>query len=237
MWNLDTDPLDVPNFGRGRQGKSFVGIYKISLPDGNTRSLILKRQINYSSRTFMHPIRGIPTSRKELANLLKLDRLGISCCKPVYYAQKPSDNGWKAILATEHLKTFAPLNAIINSSEPEWQNARIRQRLIYAIADEIAKMHSVYFQHNCMYAKHIFIKHDNNKITVSFIDLEKGDWLPFSINRRIRDLGSLYKRTTGISPFDCYRFVIAYCRAQHIDRNARKLISNIKAYCKKKYRE
>jgi len=235
LWNLDIDPLDVPNFGRGRHGKSSVGIYKISLPDGKIRKLILKRQINYFSRTFIHPLRGIPTSQKELMNLLKLNRLGISCCRPVYYTQSPCVDGLRAILVTEHLESFIPLNAIIDSSTSGWQDDRIRQRLIYAIAKEIARMHRVHFQHNCMYPKHIFIKQDNNEVTVSFIDLEKGDWLPFSINRKVRDLGSLYKRTQGVSLFDCYRFIIAYCRAQHLDNNTKKLISAIEGYCRKKY--
>ena len=191
LWNMDLEPLDEPNVGRGRGGWSSVSCLSLQSPDGHVKRLILKRQKNHFSRTLFHPFRGIPTFEKEISNILRYKRLGIPTLEPVFYEGRYDSEGIQAILITEYLEGYIPLDDLINSYHGQgWPDRAGRNRLIEALALPVRKMHKKGFQHNCLYPRHLFIRQTGRKIRVRLIDLEKNKWRPLGNKRRVRDLES-----------------------------------------------
>ncbi|MBW1707641.1 MAG: lipopolysaccharide kinase [Deltaproteobacteria bacterium] len=228
LWRMDLKPLDEPNVGRGRGGWSSVSRLSLQLSDGNEKRLILKRQKNHFSHTLCHPFRGIPTFEKEISSILRYKRLGIPALEPVFYERRSNSQGIQAILITEYLEGYMPLDELVSSyQEQGWPERAWRNRLIKALASPVRKLHEKGFQHNCLYPRHLFIRQKGQEIRVRVIDLEKNKWRPLSNKRRIRDLESLHRRTGGFSRSDRLRFLNAYCGVKRLDKNARRLCRQI----------
>jgi hypothetical protein len=224
LWRMDLEPLDDPNTGRGRGGWSSVSFLSLQLNDGHEKRLILKRQKNHFSRTLCHPLRGIPTFEKEIRNILRYNRSGIPALEPVFYERRYNSDGIQAILITEYLEGYMPLDELISSYEEQgWPERAVRNRLIEALSSPVRKLHEKGFQHNCLYPRHLFISHTDQEISVRVIDLEKNKWRPLGSKRRVRDLESLHRRTRGFTLSDRLRFLKAYCGIDRLDKNAKRL--------------
>jgi len=238
LWNLQLKLLDRPNTGRGSGGWSAVTLLTLELPGGREKRLIVKRQQNHTSRTVRHPFRGVPTFEKEFYNIQHYKRLGIPTIEPVYYAQRNSPDGTQAVLVTEYLEGYQPLNEL----ETTWQeHGRLDRaelnRLIKAMASLIGKLHSKGLQHNSLYPKHLFIQQEGDKTRVKLIDLETTKRRPFGNWRRIRDLESLHRRARGWSRIDRLRFYKTYCDVECLDKNAKRLCRQIIRHNRKKLRQ
>lgn len=72
LWSLPKNWFDTPNEARG--GWSGVTRTELDTRKGKTK-VFVKRQQNYTSRTWRHPFRGISTFQKELDNYTSLDQL------------------------------------------------------------------------------------------------------------------------------------------------------------------
>ena len=228
LWQLDLEPLDEPNTGRGQGGWSSVSCLSLQLPDGHEKRLILKRQQNHFSRTLCHPFRGIPTFEKEMSNILRYKRLGIPALEPVFYERRHNSDGIQAILITEYLEGYTPLDELIRAfQEQGWPERARRNRLIKALASPVRKLHEKGFQHNCMYPRHLLVRQTDREIRVRVIDLEKNKWQPLGNKRRVRDLESLHRRTGGWSRSDRLRFINAYCGIKRLDKSAKRLCRQI----------
>jgi len=235
LWSLKLKPLDRPNTGRSRGGWSAVTLLALKSPGGHEKCLIVKRQQNHTSRTIRHPFRGVPTFEKEFRNILYYKRLGIPTIEPIYFARRNSPDGIQAVLVTEYLEGYQPLNEL----ETTWQkygrpDRAELNRLIKAMASLIGKLHSKGLQHNSLYPKHLFIQQKGDKTRVRLIDLETTKQRPIGNWRRIRDLESLHRRARGWSRIDRLRFYKTYCNVERLDKNAKRLCLKILKRNKKK---
>ena len=228
LWRMELEPLDEPNVGRGRAGWSSVSCLPVELQDGHEKRLILKRQKNHFSRSFSHPLRGIPTFQKEISNILRYKRFGIPTLEPVFYEHRYDSDGMQAILVTEYLEGYTPLDELVGSyQEKGWPERAFRNRLIEALASPVRNLHEKGFQHNCLYPRHLFVKESGDEIRVRVIDLEKNKWRPLGNKRRVRDLESLHRRTEGFTRSDRLRFLNAYCGIERLDQDAQRLCRKI----------
>ena len=137
-------------------------------------------------------------------------------------------DGTEAILVTEHLDGYMPLDKF----EKEGIE---RHRLIEKIAAVVRMVHLRGLIHNSLYPKHIFIRKKNNEYEVRLIDLEKSKWFPFGDRRRVRDLKTLYKRSLGWGRIDRLRFIMAYNNLERLDENAKRLCRKILRKTKEKH--
>ena len=55
-------------------------------PGNLQRTVIVKRQQNHNSRTWRHPLRGLPTTQKEFVNIRRFEGLGLETVTPVFFA-------------------------------------------------------------------------------------------------------------------------------------------------------
>jgi hypothetical protein len=72
IWDLDIPLLDRPNTSRG--GISSVARLPLQSPGNLQRTVIVKRQQNHKSRTWRHPLRGLPTTHREFINIRRFER-------------------------------------------------------------------------------------------------------------------------------------------------------------------
>jgi hypothetical protein len=203
--------------------------------DGKEKRLILKRQQNHTSRTVCHPVRGVPTFWKELYNILRFKQLGIAVVEPVYFCRRRTASGTQAILVTEYLEGYTPLDEWVG----KWHrgggaNRLERDRLIKAVAVVVSKIHAEGMQHNCLYPNHLFVRQVDSDIQVRLIDLEKARWRPLGMARRVRDLESLHRHTAIVSRSDRLRFLLAYGGVARLDNKSKELHRRIVARHRKK---
>lgn len=233
-WTKTLPLLTEPNTGRGGWSK----VYSLILPrqDGTgICRLIVKRQLNHTSRTILHPWRGIPTLAKELNNILYYQRVGIPTIEPVYYAQRSDKNGVRAILVTEFLEGFQSLADLVSYWQSHgWPGRGERRKIITAVARLVGLLHRHGLMHNCLYPKHLFLRITDPDVEVRLIDLEKGKCRPLGKGRRIRDLETLFRHAREWQRTDVVRFLHEYFQNDRLDQRAKKLCARIACETRKK---
>ena len=235
LWQIELEPIDEPNTGRGRAGWSSVSRFSLKMEAGEERHLILKRQLNHFGRTLLHPFRGIPTFEREFSSIIRYKRAGIPAIEPVYFGRRRSAEGVRAILVTEFLQGYTPLDEMIRAWQRQGPPGREeRDRLLQGIASVVRKLHDHGFQHNCLYPRHLLVGEEEGELRVRVIDLEKSKFRPLRNWRRIRDLESLHRRTEWWTISDRLRFLKAYCGTDRLDRTARRLCRKIETLNLKK---
>ncbi len=229
LWQLELEPLDTPNTGRGRNGWSRVSFLTLQPAEGLQKRVVLKRQQNHFSRTFRHPLRGVPTFEKEFLNCWRYKRAGIPAIEPLYYARRSREGAVQAILITEFLEGYMALDDLTRKWQAQgWPGVRERAGLIEAIAQVVSALHSRRLKHNQLHGKHVLIRDSGGRFQVRLVDLEKTKWHPLGNQHRVRDLESLHRRTALWSLADRVRFLKAYCGVADIrDPGARRLCRQI----------
>lgn len=99
VWALPESWIDEPNRGRG--GWSGVSRHELKSPGGAMVRVILKRQANYTKRTWLHPLRGISTLRAEAAMIERLCARGVAVPKLIYYGESDGPERRAVLMATE----------------------------------------------------------------------------------------------------------------------------------------
>jgi hypothetical protein len=216
FWKLDATWLEEPNKGRG--GWSGVARCELNLPGGGTTPVFLKRQENFVTRTWRHPIRGLPTFAREFRNIVLYQRCAIPSLTTLYFACRQQDGKLRAILITEELAGFLSLEEL----EREWQRSRpgaqVRHLVIRSVAALLRQIHSHQLRHNCFYPKHIFLRiAPGGQIESRVIDLEKTKWRPFGLNRGWQELATLNRHARGWSRTERLRFFKEYWQVNKLN--------------------
>lgn len=186
-------------------------------------TLILKRQQNHNSRTWRHPLRGLPTVQKEFINICRFGKRGIETVTPVFFDRRRDADGIQAILATEYLREYLSFEDLLAQcgTAPK-NNLTDKRRALRLSADWVRCMHKAGFQHNCLYTKHLFLNLENSQVPVRGIDLEKARWQPRASKRWRHDLGALFRRTKSMDRTDRLRFLKYYFGADTVNPEVRR---------------
>lgn len=211
LWAVQAEWFEPPNRRRG----GWSGVVRLDLqdPDGGTRGVFLKRQENHPRRALWHPISGEPTFAAETRNILALSQAQVPSLQPVYYAQRRVDGVWRAILITEELRRYRPLDVWIDEWRAQGWQRSIRQRraVVAAAADCVRRLHRQRRVHNALHPKHLFVRlNPDGGADVRLIDLEKMRRARSRTSAMRRDLDSLNRRTLHLSRTDRLRFLMHY---------------------------
>ena len=214
LWRLALPPLDSANTTRG--GVSSVGILVLAAHNREGRRLVVKRQRNHQTRTWRHPLKGIPTARKEFDNIRRFAHCGLGAAAPVFFGQRCDHRGRRAILMTEYLEGYQSLDSLLTQWARDPAPGEVtRDAILRQVADLIARMHRAGFQHNCLYPKHLFVSTAGARPDIRLIDLEKATRSIWGGRRMTRDLGAFFRRCPHWSASDQTRFLVDYFGAAH----------------------
>lgn len=171
FWNQQGEWVEAPNVRRG--GES--GVQRINGGGGNL--LYAKRQIGHVYRSLFHPF-GRPTVLREQDALLALTRLDVGVPQIIFCgAQRDPVHKWRALLVTHALDGFVELDQWYAAGERERHGEALHERILQALAENLARMHKGRWQHGCLYAKHVFVRvtgeGESAKAEVALLDLEK----------------------------------------------------------------
>src|SRR6185503_4684835 len=138
FWKLEAKWFEEPNQRRG--GWSGVVRCELKLPEGGTTRVFLKRQENHITRTFAHPIRGLPTFVREFENIMRCRERGIPSLTPLYFACRTEGGNKRAVLLTEELVGFRSLKELAG----EWKtmSRATRHAIIRTVAKLLRRIHA-----------------------------------------------------------------------------------------------
>jgi len=220
LWDLKAEWFEEPNIRRG----GWSGVVKIDLdtPNGK-KGVFIKRQENHITKTPFHPIKGRPTFEREFNNILRLRKHKLPTLTPVYFAKRTINGDLQAILITEELSGYMPLESDDFQSGKAFKNKEHKHRLFKSVANVLRDMHHHHYQHNCFYLKHIFVKPVDDSWDVKIIDLEKLKW-SFIKNKAIyRDLLTLHRHAQSWSKKDHIAVFRYYVEESKLSDNSKAL--------------
>lgn len=208
VWNVRGSFIDEPNCARG--GWSAVAKCALNLPDGNTTHVFVKRQRGYQTKTWRHPFRGEPTLQREFRNLEHCASHRIPVPVPIYFALTEVAGYPSAILITEELSGFEPLNHYFEKLAAE--ASLERKKTMEAVGRILKQLHDSGLKHGCFYPKHVFVRSQPNgqEPDIRLIDLEKARPFMSRNNAVRRDTGTLLRRLPMCSPDEVEAFHAAY---------------------------
>jgi tRNA A-37 threonylcarbamoyl transferase component Bud32 len=217
LWDHSIEWFEAPNERRG--GWSGVGRLQLEVSGDKPLCLFVKKQQNHGRLTLLHPIRGEPTFRREFKRLQYLADHGIGAPKVVFYGEKVIENKLCAILVTEELDGYLPLDNLTTSWYAKDKLTRVRRRnLLNAIAISLRNFHQLGLVHRALYPKHVFVKNADGAVQVALIDLEKARFSPFFWYRAYFDLAALNRHAEHWKSADRLYFFMQYCRLQHLGK-------------------
>lgn len=222
LWELKLDAVDAPNTSRG----GWSTVYRLDLEDdeGKGHGFYLKRQDNHLTRSVLKPF-GEPTFAREYRAIQGYARDQVPALEAVVFAERQHAGHQRALLLTRALDDYDPLDHWLES----WDELprTDRQMLIRAIAQLVRRLHQAGKVHNCLYAKHIFVKIDSSGVKARLIDLEKTrrSWL--GKHDLVSDLATLSRRTVQPSRTERLSFLLAYLDKQRLDKEARGWVRRI----------
>jgi hypothetical protein len=221
LWNLEAGWFEPPNKRRG--GWSGVSRCELALPEGGTATVFLKRQENHATRTLSHPF-GMLTFIREMQNILLFKQASIPSLEPVYFAERNVDGNRRAILCTEALDGYQPLENLVQCWLTEgWPERAVRRRLMHAIVKVMRQMHLHKIQHNCFYPKHVFVRFTGDEISIRIIDLEKAKLRILSRFATFRDLYTLNRHSLSWPRTERLRFFLMYLGLKRLNAEAKTL--------------
>lgn len=200
LWNLEAPWFETPN--ERRSGISGVVTWDLIGPQGEKWPVFIKRQQNHNTRSFMHPIKGVPTFFREQKNVARLIDIGVSTIDILYYGEQSAPEGTKAILVSRALEGYVSLDDWFNS--PLEKSELEVQAVLEQVVAAIKPMHQHGFRHGSLYGKHIFLRfrspdeitsEDIPIVDLRLIDLEKGRSGLFKNKLVTKDLSQLLRRS------------------------------------------
>ena len=219
FWSLTTPWFEEPNFRRG----GWSGVTTVSIQNNKQqRTLFVKRQENHTTRTWSHPIKGIPTFEKEFQNLQRFQQYGIPTLNLAFFCSRQQGNGQQAIFVTEELTGYQPMDTAVRDLTQQQ-----RRHLLTAVAKVAYKMHLHHLQHNCFYPKHIFVKQQADTWSVKIIDLEKTKLTLTRQAATVRDLATLSRHSPNASFREQLYFLKVYFDEEKLSKTSKRLIKLI----------
>jgi tRNA A-37 threonylcarbamoyl transferase component Bud32 len=207
IWDLEMEWFEEPNQRRG--GWSGVGRIELSLGISGNLNLFIKKQENHGRPTWLSPIKGEPTFRREFKRLSFLHSVGFNAPRVIFYGESNQNKNQRAILVTVALDEYSPLENLSEDWLSEASRAQ-KKKLIIEVARGLKAFHKMGFVHRALYPKHIFIKNVNACPKMALIDLEKARYNPFFFYRAYFDLAALnrhlpsWTRTQRLAFLKCY---------------------------------
>ncbi|MBN2645365.1 MAG: hypothetical protein JXR59_07830 [Desulfuromonadaceae bacterium] len=223
LWDLDLTAVDEGNTGRGQAGWSRVSIHTLHADPQPPTRIVIKRQSNYFSRTWQHPVRGILTFVKELANIRLYQQKQVPAMTAVYCATRKSGREQQAILVTSFLEDYQSLESLLAQWQDTMPTRQERSRTIQAVAQLVAHLHNAGLEHRCLFPKHIFLNTRTTPPQACLIDLEKTRLVPWRRDRRERDLTALVRRWPRLRPRDAVLFLRAYSGKERLGTDGKAL--------------
>lgn len=229
LWNLKLDAVDAPNTTRG----GWSTVYRLDLEDdqGRNHGFYLKRQDNHLTRSLLMPF-GEPTFAREYRAIRAYARYRVPALEAVAFAERREAGHKRALLLTCALDDFDPLDQWLE----KWDRLAYTDKkiLIQAVAMLVKRLHQTGNVHNCLYAKHIFVKLGSGVAESRLIDLEKTrrSWL--GKHDLVSDLSTLNRRTQKPSSAQRLSFLLAYLGKHKLDDEARGWIMQIDRRIKRK---
>lgn len=219
LWALELPWFEAPNQRRG----GWSGVARCELHDaqGHPHVFFLKRQENHGTFSWRHPFRGIPTFEREFRLIRRYQSAAIPALTPAYYASRFTATGHRAILMTEALDGFSPLDAVLADTQLP---VAVRHKLLRTVAQLTRAIHDSHIQHNCYYPKHIFVLIEpDQSVKAHAIDLEKSRWRPMKLFCALRDLDTLNRYASAWTRTDRLRFLKYYLRTDQLTPYAKWL--------------
>lgn len=213
VWSYEVNWFEEPNERRG--GWSGVGRVEVKIPSEDSAYFFVKKQKNHGRKTLQHPIRGEPTFRREFSRLQFLMHNGFLAPLVAFYAEGCVDNKHSAVLVTEELNGFLPLDQVVQSQYPLMSKAD-KIKLIDKVSIEIRRFHSLGLIHRSLYPKHIFVRVIDENVDVALIDLEKARFNQISLYRTFFDLAALNRHIEGVSTTARLRFFLKYMQIKKL---------------------
>ncbi len=225
LWYRQIDWFEEPNQRRG--GWSGVG-QLILASDDAALNVFVKKQQNHGRRTLLHPFKGEPTFRREFKRLTFLETQHIKAPKVVFYGERQLDNQACAMLVTETLLGFEPLDVVTQrwfSEQPKTREQK--RRLLKTVALTLRHFHETGLVHRALYPKHLFVKNAETHPEIAFIDLEKArnSWL--FIYRAYFDLAAFNRHATHWSASDRLYFFLQYFQLSKLTKSHRFICRQI----------
>lgn len=221
LWNKHIAWFEEPNHRRG--GWSGVGQLTLTT-DRDALSTFVKKQQNHGRRTLLHPFKGEPTFRREFKRLTFLERHHVKAPKVVCYGEQTIEGESCAILATETLLDYEPLDVVTQDWFTNTAKARQQKRtLLKFVATALRGFHNTGLSHRALYSKHIFVKDADTQPEVALIDLEKARFSPVSFYRTYFDLSALNRHAEYWSRSDRMYFFLHYFQTKRLSKPLRWL--------------
>lgn len=190
-WSCQAAWIETPNDDRG--GWSGVSRILLTRHDGSEVGAFLKRQQNHTRRSWLHPVKGELTFAREFEIIRHLQKRGAATPQPVLFSERREHGRQQAVLMTEELAGYQSLEDL---GEQVFALPPSSQRLLLrALATSVRRMHMAGIQHRSLYAKHLFIKPQDEAYQVALIDFEKSRRSFLPILRTYFDLVTLNYRT------------------------------------------
>jgi len=236
LWDLPFEALDAPNRRGGPDSFSQVGRIDLAAANGRAVRLVVKKQQNYTSRTLRHPIAGIPTFENELRNIVAYRRKGIPVLSPVLLAVNRQGNTTRAVLLTEFLEGFVPLERLIETRSAEGVPDRETfTEIVRQTARIVRRIHDCGLQYGCLYPKHVFVKTGPGEIAIKLIDLENSRYRPLGSGRVAKDLETFFRHGGWrAGRADRLRFLLAYTGEQRPGTLSRAVCRRVERRYRKK---
>lgn len=215
VWNHPVDWFEAPNERRG--GWSGVGRLQLENGTGKPLCLFVKKQQNYRRFSWRHPFRGEPTFKREFDRLQYLAKHQVGAPKVVCYGKKIIDGKLCAILVTEELEGYLPLDHYAASILLNSDLRRVQKRMLLGqLALFVRGFHQLGLVHRALYPKHIFVKGKENKLQMALIDLEKSRFSPFFWYRAYYDLAAFDRHAENWTRADRLYFFKKYCQIERL---------------------
>ena len=169
-WRQEGEWVEEPNRRRG--GES--GVQRIH-EDG--KLLYAKRQVGHIYRSWRYP-QGRPTVLRERDALLGLSELKVNVPELVFGgAKQGQDEQWPALLVPSALDGYIELQDWYAAGGREQYGEAVHDRVLQAVAQNLARMHLGRWQHGCLYIKHVFVRVTGTEqavqVDAALLDLEK----------------------------------------------------------------
>ncbi len=162
LWKMDLHEVEKPNYRRG----GWSGVYL--LEEDGVRYYV-KRQENHIKRTWTSPVKGELTFKLENDYMKAFRSRGVPALDSVYFEERKVGADRQAILISEDLKGYTPLDKLYDTESDEEL-----EKIMFKVGQTIRKMHDANFVHRALHSKHLFVKKaSDDDFIVKFIDLEK----------------------------------------------------------------